>query len=153
MSGRDGWQQGIYKCQYPDKYIGNKPPTYRSSWEYRCFYFADNNINIIKWASELIIIPYFSVVDNKTHKYITDMYMEIRQKDGQIKKYVVEIKPESQHYKNPPKPPKRKTSKSLANYNHILETQKINECKWKAAEAFCHKYGYEFKIITEKDIF
>ena len=147
------WLQGTYNPINREKYIGVKNPIFRSSWEKRMFYYCDTNSNVLKWGSEIINVPYYFVLDQKTHKYYTDLYMEVRKKDGSIKKYVVEIKPSDQDYRNPPKPPKRKTTKSMKNYNNKLITLKRNECKWKAAEEFCKKRGYEFIIITEKDLF
>ena len=51
--------KGKYKPKYRSKYKGD--PTkiiYRSLWERRFMVYCDENPNIIKWASEEVIIPY-----------------------------------------------------------------------------------------------
>ena len=37
------WAQGKYSLKNPDKYVGNKNPTYRSSWEFHFMKFCDEN--------------------------------------------------------------------------------------------------------------
>jgi len=50
--------QGKYTVVNPDKYVGNRPPTYRSSWEWQFMRFCDTDTRILKWASEAVKIPY-----------------------------------------------------------------------------------------------
>ena len=50
--------QGKFMPKNPEKYVGNKAPTYRSSWEFAFMRFCDTNDGIQKWASEAISIPY-----------------------------------------------------------------------------------------------
>ena len=40
------YAQGKYQLQHPEKYVGRKTPTYRSSWEFAFMNFADNNPNV-----------------------------------------------------------------------------------------------------------
>ena len=54
------FSQGIYKIKHPEKYVGSKDPTYRSSWEYTFMSFCDNNPSVQQWASEPVRIPYSS---------------------------------------------------------------------------------------------
>ena len=82
------FHQGTFKPENPDKYMGNKPPFYRSSWELRCFKYMDQNKNIISWGSEILTIDYFSLLDNKNHKYYPDIYAKVRCRDGSIKEYL-----------------------------------------------------------------
>ena len=35
--------QGKYTLKYPEKYVGRKTPTYRSSWEFAFMKFCDEN--------------------------------------------------------------------------------------------------------------
>lgn len=148
-----GFYQDTYQVINKEKYIGTKPPFYRSSWERRFMYHCDFNKNVLRWGSEIIVIPYFFDLDGKTHRYYTDFYMEVITAKGEKKKYVIEIKPSDQTPFNIPKPPKKKTAKALKNYRNKMITIKKNDCKWKAANQFCKKHGYEFKIITEKELF
>ncbi len=145
------FHQGKYKPENPEKYIGNKPPFYRSSWELRCFKYFDNNKNILKWGSETLVIPYFSGLDNKEHRYYPDIYAKVRARDGSIKEFVIEIKPLDQSIK--PKPPKNKTAKAMKNYRNKLKVYMLNQFKWKAAEEFCEQRGWGWKVLTEVEIF
>ena len=52
------YAQGKYQIKNPEKYVGRKFPTYRSSWEFTFCNFCDNNPAIIQWASEPFMIPY-----------------------------------------------------------------------------------------------
>ena len=61
--------KGKYKPKYRSKYKGD--PTkiiYRSLWERRFMVYCDENPNIIKWASEEVIIPYRSPLDKRIHR-------------------------------------------------------------------------------------
>ena len=48
-----------------------------------------------------------SPIDNRVHKYFPDFYIKVRESTGQVKKYVIEIKPKKQCIE--PKVQKRKT--------------------------------------------
>jgi 4-hydroxyphenylpyruvate dioxygenase-like putative hemolysin len=58
---------------------------------------------------------------------------------------MIEVKPEKET-----KPPvqKRKTKR----YIQESVTYIINQSKWKAATEFCKDHGWEFKVVTEKDL-
>lgn len=109
--------------------------------------WADNNPAIEYWNSEEIVIPYFSPVDQKTHRYFTDFAILVKQRDGTTRKYLIEIKPGAQT--QPPIRGKRSTNKYIA----ALATYAVNQAKWEAAELFCKKNGMTFKILTESDLF
>lgn len=140
-----------YKSKFipknPQKYVGNYNNIIcRSLWERTFCKYLDENINVIRWSSEELHIPYVSPIDNKVHLYYPDFLFEIKQNE-KIKTLVVEIKPEKQT-----KQPiiGKKNKKTL-----LTETlqYEINKVKWICADAFCKKNGWEFKIITEKDLF
>ena len=81
-----------YKTQNPSKYIGN--PTNiicRSLWERRVCKYLDENVNVIRWGSEEMAIPYYSPVDKKMHRYFPDFIAEIKTKDAEKKTYVIEV--------------------------------------------------------------
>lgn len=89
--------RGKYQPSYPKKYKGD--PTnvvYRSLWERRFMNYCDNNENVLEWGSEEIALPYRSPLDNKIHRYFPDFYIKIRESDGSIQKYIIEIKPQKQ---------------------------------------------------------
>ena len=138
--------KGKFTPQNPKKYNGNPDNIiYRSSWELRCMKWFDDNPNIIWWSSEELAIPYYSPVDKRMHRYFTDFIIKVKRKDDTIMTYVVEVKPEAQT-KKPTQ--KRKTKQ----YIRESITYVVNQMKWKAADEFCHAHGWEFKIVTEKDL-
>ena len=58
--------------------------------------YCDKNQNILEWASEEIAIPYRSPIDNRVHRYFPDFYMKVKETNGKIKNYVIEVKPAKQ---------------------------------------------------------
>jgi len=147
------WEQGFYQVKNKEKYCGNNKPFYRSSWELRVMNFLDLNTNVVKWSSERHIIPYKlpPTVDGsgKIRRYFVDFYCEIKDKNGNIRKYLVEVKPKSQS--EPPKPPKNKRYNKT--YKRKALTFMINHFKWKSAEQYCEKKGYKFIVLTEQEIY
>jgi|TARA_R110000868_G_scaffold155822_6_gene382415 hypothetical protein len=136
-----------YKPQNPNKYVGKiENIVCRSTWERKMCKYLDLNENVISWASEELAIPYFSLVDDKWHRYYPDFMCKIKNKSGTIDKLIIEVKPEKQT-----KPPKAK--KQTRNYLREMKTFAINTYKWEAAEKFCTENGWVFKILTEKDLF
>ena len=108
--------------------------------------WCDKNANILEWSSEEIIIPYISPVDNKIHRYFPDFYTKIKETDGKIRKYIIEVKPLKQTL--PPKKPKRQTK------GYIREAYEYakNQAKWKMAKEFCADRQWEFKVVTEREL-
>lgn len=136
---------GLYKAINPKKYKGN--PTriiYRSMWERKFMVFCDNNPNIIEWGSEEVIIPYRCPTDGKLHRYYPDFYIKIKDKQGNTKKYLIEVKPKKQ-VEGPEEKPKRKT----ASWKKEVLTYIKNRAKWEAAEDFCEDRQMKFLILTE----
>ena len=107
----------------------------------------DENPNVTKWASEELAIPYMSPVDRKKHKYYPDFIVEMKNKEGVVETLMIEVKPKKQT--EPPKKPKRQTKRFL----NEAKTYLTNQAKWDAANAFCERKGWRFKILTEKEIF
>ncbi len=142
------YHQGIFKPRFPEKYVGNvNNIVYRSSWELKFMKWADTNPSVIKWASEEIVIPYISPVDMRQHRYFTDFAIQVKTRTGELKKYIVEIKPDAQT--KPPIKGKRSTDK----YVNELATYAVNQSKWKAAEEFCKKNAMQFMVLTEKHLY
>ena len=139
--------KGKYKVRAPYKYKGNPTKViYRSLWELKFMTYCDTNINILEWGSEEVYMWYRSPVDNRPHRYFPDFYIKVREKDGTIKKYIIEVKPQRQT--KPPTKPKRQTKGYL---REAFEYAK-NQAKWKAANEWCLDRGFEFKVITEKEL-
>ena len=134
------------------KCINSKNPIYRSSWEQRFMNFCDMNENITSWGSETHVIEYFLKLDGKTHRYFTDFYLEmIDKKTKRNKKVLIEVKPYAQTYW--PKQPKRKTTKSMKNYEEACKTALKNKAKWEAADKWAKERGMIFQVITENEIY
>jgi len=139
--------KGKYKPSYPEKYSGD--PTniiYRSLWERKFCVYCDTNEKIIEWSSEEKCLPYRSPLDGKIHRYFPDFLIKVKESDGSIKKYMIEIKPSKQTV--PPPKPKRQTKQYIA---EVYEYAK-NQSKWEAAREWCADRGYEFKVITEHEL-
>lgn len=140
--------KSIYKPSHPEKYLGNSNNIIcRSSWERQFCRYCDVNPNIVKWASEEFSIPYISPVDGRPHRYYPDFLIEVKERSGKLKKYVIEIKPKKQTL--PPIKKKRVTKGFITE----AKTYAVNQAKWKAAVDFCKDNLIEFKIITEDELY
>jgi len=139
--------QGKYSPKFPEKYKGNPCEIYyRSSWERKFCVYCDTNENIIEWQSEEKAIPYRSPLDGKIHRYFPDFLIKVKESNGNIKKYMIEIKPSKQTV--PPIKPQRQTKRYIS---EVYEYAK-NQSKWEAAKEWCADRGYEFKVITENEL-
>ena len=139
--------KGKYYPTSPHKYKGDPTNiTFRSLWERKFMVYCDSNANVLEWNSEEIAIDYVSPVDHRKHRYFPDFYMKVRESDGSIKKYVIEVKPLKQC--SPPKKPKRQTKR----YINEAYTYAINQTKWKEAREYCADRHWQFKVITEKEL-
>ena len=74
--------QGKYTCKNPDKYMGGRSPTFRSSWEFAFMRFCDLNESVSKWASEAIKIPYRNPLSGKYTIYVPDFFIVYNDKNG-----------------------------------------------------------------------
>ena len=138
--------KGTFTPKNPSKYNGNsKNIIYRSNWELRVMKYFDDHPNVIWWASEELTIPYVSPIDNKTHRYFPDFIVKMRLKDGKFTTYILEVKPLAQT-KMPVQ--KRKTKRFIQE----AATYAVNQEKWRAADLFCREHGWQFKVITEKEL-
>ena len=131
-----------------NKYVGKDYPVTRSSWETRFCEWCDKNPSVVSWASESIQIPYHDPVSKKDRRYYPDFSMVVKDVDGKLKKWLVEIKPYKETI-----PPTVHGNKKDRTVMYEFCTYQTNVAKWKAAQIFCRKYGIEFKILTEKDLF
>jgi AAA+ ATPase superfamily predicted ATPase len=139
--------KGKFRTKNPSKYKGDVGNiVYRSLWELRFMKWCDQNISVQEWGSETVIVPYISPLDKKVHRYFVDFYIKIKDKNGGIQKYLVEIKPE--RFTKPPSIPERKTKKFI---DEVFQYG-VNEAKWKAAFEFCQDRNMKFMVLTEKDL-
>lgn len=132
---------GKYQIKNPEKYVGKRAPTYRSSWEFTFCSFCDNNPAVLNWASEAVQIPYFNPVSGKNTIYVPDfliVYVDARQRKHTE---LVEVKPL--------KETTMESAKSLRDKYSVA----INMAKWAAADAWCKANNIRFRVVTEFDIF
>ena len=142
--------KGSFKPRNPQKYRGN--PTnivYRSRWEYLLMDRFDKDSNVVWWQSEEIAIPYRSPVDGRIHRYFPDFLVYLRDNTNKTKTVMIEVKPAVQT-----KPPILKEGQNPRSKKYINEvfTYGVNTAKWKSAREYCIDRGYEFLIMTEKEL-
>ena len=107
----------------------------------------DRDPNVIWWQSEETIVPYRSPVDNRIHRYYVDFTARLKTPNGGTRTVLIEVKPASQ-CKPPPLMEGRKTKRYI---NEVMRWG-VNAAKWKAAREYCKDRGYEFIIMTEKEL-
>jgi hypothetical protein len=135
------YAQGKFTVKNPEKYIGRKVPTYRSSWEFAFMSFCDNNPAVLNWASEAISIPYFNPVKGRQTIYVPDfivVYVDANQKQHTE---IVEIKPSTET-----------TMEGARSYRDKLSVA-MNMAKWAAVDNWARANNMRFRVVTEFDIF
>jgi hypothetical protein len=110
--------------------------------------YFDTRSGVVQWSSEEITIPYVRPDDGNQHRYYPDFLVKITQPDGQLKIFLIEVKPARQT--KPPKPPETRAQKR----RYLKEATEfaVNQAKWEAATAWCKKHGAEFLVLTEHEI-
>lgn len=144
---KSSFKQGTYKPVQPHKYKGGSNPQYRSSWELRFFQWCDRNVNVLKWGSETVIVPYTSPLDNRVHRYFVDNIVTIKE-GNDINTYLVEIKPSKQA-----KPPVKSNRKKKSTVLYENATYAVNQAKWAAAKKYADQKNIKFIILTENELF
>jgi hypothetical protein len=142
------YHQGRFHPKNPEKYIGDPNNIiYRSGWELKFMRWCDRSEKVLSYGSEEFYIPYYDPTTRKVRKYFPDFIMKVKESNGSIKKYIIEIKPKNQTIP-PVKTPKKR------NKTFITEalTYEKNIAKWKAAKEFCDDRMIEFKILTETEL-
>jgi hypothetical protein len=139
------YKQGFFYPRNLDKFVGKENKAiYRSGLELDYFRILDKNPNVVKWGSEEVVVPYF--FEGKWHKYYVDLFVIFKNGD-KLKKYFIELKPYSQTVE--PKVNKRKKQMTMM---YEAKQWAKNQAKWKAALSYAEKNGWEFHILTEKDL-
>jgi hypothetical protein len=134
--------QGKFVMTAPEKYVGNKMPTYRSSWEFSFMRFCDTNKSIQKWASEAVQIPYKDPLTGRQTVYVPDFFIQYVDKNNRVNTELIEIKPASQ------------TIFERVGKNKYNQLQYVkNQAKWQAANIWCKKQGIKFRVLNENDLF
>jgi len=101
---------------------------YRSLWERKFMLYCDRSDAVMYWSSEKVEIPYYDPTTNRWRTYYPDFFLTYVNERYEPVDKVVEIKPQ-------------------------LQTKwQINKAKWKYAEEFCKERGWEFQVLTEREI-
>lgn len=136
------FSKGIYKIKNPEKYVGTKQPTYRSSWEFTFMTFCDNNPSVNQWSSEPVKIPYRDPLTGRQTVYVPDFLIVYVDKNQKKHAEMIEIKPVKQ------------TVLEKVGKNPYDQAQFVkNQAKWAAATQWCRQQGIRFRIVNEGDIF
>jgi hypothetical protein len=136
------YAQGKFQLKNPIKYVGNKLPTYRSSWEFVFMTFCDNNPNILQWASEAVHINYKNPLSGKNTIYVPDFLITYVDAGGKQHAEVIEVKPQ------------KETSLQEAGRSPRAQAAAIlNMAKWEAARRWCKAHNITFRVVTEAEIF
>lgn len=133
--------QSVYAVQNPQKYVGQKVPYYRSSWELAFMRMCDGHPSILKWANESVKIPYLNPLTNKWSNYVPDFMIQYMDKGGTTHVELIEIKPKNQTTLE-----SAKTAKNRA-------ATVVNSAKWTAAQEWCQRKGIRFRVLNEDQIF
>jgi hypothetical protein len=134
--------RGKFTMQHPEKYVGTKQPTYRSSWEFDFMRFCDTNISVQKWASEAIQIPYRDPLTGRNTIYVPDFFIQYIDKKNVMHVELIEIKPASQAILE-------RVGKNKYNQAQFIK----NQAKWAAANIWCKQQGIKFRIVSENDMY
>jgi len=133
--------KGKYQVQNPEKYVGNKQPTYRSSWELTLMRKFDMHPGVLKWASENVAIPYLNPITGRMANYWPDFMIQYQDKDGRQHVELLEVKPSTQ------------TTLEGAKSGVDRAMVHQNAAKWAAASEWCARKGIQFRILNEGDIY
>ena len=133
--------QGKFTLKNPDKYVGKKTPTYRSSWEFNFMKLMDEHPNVSSWASEAVQIPYRNPITGKMTIYVPDFFINYTDKNGKVIAELIEIKPKNQ------------TVMELARDQGQKMQVVKNQAKWSAAMDWCKQKRIRFRILTEEELF
>jgi hypothetical protein len=108
----------------------------------------DTDPNILKWASEELIIDYCNQVDGRAHRYYPDFVVQFKDKNGVVQNAMIEVKPKAQC--SAPKLPA--SGRQTRRYINEMVTYLTNESKWAAARDWCARNGFQFHLMTEIEL-
>ena len=136
------YYQSYFTPTNESKYVGEYPIICRSLLEQRMCTYLDLSDEVTSWASEPFAIKYNNINDKKIHKYYPDYIFVVNEQ-----KILAEVKPKKQL--KIPKEPKKKSAKSMHNFNESMDMYIKNYSKIKAVEEFSKKSNLTFVLVTE----
>lgn len=140
------FRQGYFYPKHLEKFAGKENyAIYRSGLELNYFRILDENPAVVKWGSEEVVVPYY--YNQRWHNYYIDLFVIMKAADGREIKFFIELKPYTQTVE-PVYNPRRKKESYVYD---CLEWQK-NQAKWDAAKKYAEKHGFQFHVLSEKDL-
>jgi hypothetical protein len=133
--------RGIYTPQFPQKYTGEYPIIYRSSWELEFMRYCDQHPDVMEWASEPQKIPYKNPLNGKQTVYIPDFLVTYKDSGGGKNVKLIEIKP------------MHEAMEAHARSSQDVAIRTKNEAKWGAATQWAMRRGVDFIVLTEAELF
>ena len=109
--------------------------------------YFDGNPSILQWASEEVVIPYYDTATKKVRRYFPDFLIKVKDKNGQSKTHLIEVKPSKDL-----KPPISVQGKKKSTVLYEMKTYLMNRDKFASAREWCSDRGIQFDIWTEKEI-
>ncbi len=148
MQERSQKYKGKYTPTNPSKYMGDSTNiVYRSMWERRCMKYFDINPSVLQWASEEIAIPYYNTAQKKVRRYFPDFLIKVKDKNGQEKTHLIEVKPSKDL-----RPPTNTQGKRKSTVLYEMKAYQMNRDKFASARKWCDEKGIQFDIWTEKHL-
>jgi len=133
--------KGIFTPKFRDKYTGDYPIIYRSSWELEFMNYCDNHPEVLEWASESAKIPYKNPLTGKQTVYIPDFLVTYMKRGGAKSVKLIEIKP------------LHEASAQHARTKEDAAIRMRNEAKWGAASQWAQRRGIDFLVLTEAELY
>ena len=148
MSTRSQKYKGKFTPDNPSKYMGDVDNiVYRSGWERRAMKYFDVNPGVLQWASEEVIIPYYDTATKKVRRYFPDFLIKVKDKNGQTKTHLIEVKPSKDL-----RPPVGGKGKKKSTVLYEMKTYQMNRDKFASARKRCDDRNIIFDIWTEKHL-
>ncbi len=143
---------GTFFPQHPEKFVGtNHSPQYKSSLERATMSALDKSPAVVQWCYEKTVIRYKNPIEGGVHNYYIDFTAIVKDPKGLLHKILIETK--SYHETQAPeKPANLLTEKQKANYARACEVYVKNQAKWAAARDFAKQHGYDFIVVTERNL-
>jgi len=109
--------------------------------------FLDSNPYVHEWVSDYVI-PYYSSTKGRQARYLVDFVFTITDRHGKRRTIMAEVKPLKEC-----SPPVKKKGRKRTTVIQEEITWINNSEKWQAAEKYAKERGWEFSLLTERDIF
>lgn len=141
------YSKGYFTPQNSEKYVGDYPIIYRSSWEKEFMQYCDVHPDVLEWASEPEQIPYKKPLRmdaqgrKKQSIYVPDFLVTFLKANGERSTKLIEIKPTTT------------ANEKFANNGNDVAERINNEAKWGAATQWAMRRGIEFIVLTEQELF